>query len=119
MSRSTQSMDDTLDDDAFLGYLKGLVGKTLHTLDYKMPFTVDGVEKDQINITTSVGKSRAVTRKGTISAHKHLVTIGELSSDEINDQYSDLNCYYIAAILANLDYVDYRLRPIRLSIKMR
>ena len=105
-----------LDADSFLGYLRGLVGKTLHTLDYRRPFTFDSVEKDRINITTSRGNPRAITLQGTISAHKHLVARGEVTRAEIRTHYSDLNPVYIAAILSNLDYVDFALRPIGLFL---
>ncbi len=116
MSRSSQSRGVSLDDEPFLTYLRGLVGRTLHTLDYKRPFTVDGVEKDRINITTSKGNPRAVTLQGTILAHKHLVAKGELTRGAIRTLYSDLNPAYIAPILASLDYVDFTLRPIRLFL---
>lgn len=103
-------------EDSFLNYLRGLRGKTLYTLDYKRPFTFDSLEKDRINITTSRGNPRAVTLRGTISAHKHLLARGELTSEEIKSNYSDLNLVYVSAILGNLDYVDFTLRPIRLFL---
>ena len=103
-------------EDSFLDYLRGLRGKTLYTLDYKRPFTFDSLEKNRINITTSRSNPRAVTLRGTISAHKHLLARGELTRAEIRTNYSDLNPAYISAILANLDYVDFTKRPIRLFL---
>jgi len=103
-------------DDSLMEYLRGLVGKTLYTLDYKRPFTIDSLEKDRINITTSRNNPRAVTLQGTISAHKHLLARGELTRAEIRTHYSGFNPAYIAAMLAGLDYVDFTLRPIRLFL---
>ena len=103
-------------DDSLMEYLRGLVGKTLYTLDYKRPFTIDCLEKDRINIMTSRNNPRAVTLQGTISAHKHLLARGELTRAEIRTHYSGFNPAYIAAMLAGLDYVDFTLRPIRLFL---
>ena len=102
--------------DSFIEYLRGLAGKTLYTLDYKRPFTFEGLIGNQVIITTSRGNPRTITLEDTISAYKHLLSKGELTRSEIRTHYSNFNPAYIAAILAGLNEVDFTLRPIRLFL---
>ena len=99
-------------------YIKSLFGKELHTLDRRKPFTVDDINGNLIIITTSTGTSRNVPLDGTVDAYNHIQRRGTLTRAEIRENnYSDWNPAYIAAILASFPEIDYTIRPITLFLK--
>lgn len=105
-----------MDEAHFITELKKLVGKTLHTLDRQKPFTIDEIKSTSIKIITSTGNPRSIDFRMIVSAYNHLIKNGELTRIQIRDHYSDFHPAYIAAILANLPNVKWRLKPITLLL---
>ena len=99
-------------------HITSLRGKQLYTLDQKKPFTVDGIKGNLILITTSTKASRNAPLQGTIDAYNHLKKRGVLTLVEIRENnYSEWNPVYIAAILASFPEIEYKTRPITLFLK--
>jgi len=96
-------------------HINSLIGKKLHTLDRRRPFTVNYLNGNLIIITTSTGKSRNVPLEGTIDAYNHIQRQGTLTIAEIRENnYSDWNPTYIVTILASFPKIEYKTRPITL-----
>ena len=103
-----------------ISHINSLRGKQLHTLDQRKPFTVDGVKDNLILITTSTNAPRNVPLQGTIDAYNHIIKRGVLTRAEIRENnYSDWNPAYIAAILTSFPEVEYKTRPITLYLKSK
>ena len=101
-------------------HINSLLGEKLHTLDRGKPFTVDYLNRNLIIITTSTGVSRNVPLEGTIDAYNHIQRRGTLTRAEIRENnYSDWNPAYIAAILASFPEIKYKIRPITLYLKLK
>ena len=99
-------------------YIKELTGKNLNTLFQKKRFTVNGIQGNLILITTSTGTPRNVPLQGTIDAYHHIMKQGILKSTEIRENnFSDWNPAYIAAILASFPEIEHTVRPITLHKK--
>ena len=99
-------------------HIKSLKQNKIKTLDHKKPFTVDEVKGNLLFITTSTGTPRNVPLQGTIDAYNHIMKHGTLTRTEIRENnYSDWNPAYIAAILANFPEIEYTTRPIILHKK--
>ena len=101
-------------------HINSLRGKQLLTLDQRKPFTVDGIKGSLIMITTSTNAPRNVPLQGTIDAYNHIIKRSVLTRAEIRENnYSDWNPAYIAAILANFLEVEHQTRPITLFLKIQ
>ncbi len=99
-------------------HINSLRGKELQTLGLKKPFIIDYLSSDIILITTSSGASRNVPLEGTIDAYNHIQRRGTLTRAEIRENnYSDWNPAYIAAILASFPEIKYKTKPITLFLK--
>jgi hypothetical protein len=94
--------------------IQALEGKTLHTLDRRKPFEIVMVAEKQVVLKVSTGKIRTVRRSEIEGAFCELTLRGTLSRSGIHERHSPYNPAYVAAILAELEGVTYRLRPIRL-----
>lgn len=100
-------------------HIESLTGKQLTTLDHINPFTVDGIKGKLILITTSTKKPRNVPLQGTIDAYNHIMKHSTLTRAEIRENnYSDWNPAYIAAILASFPEIEYTTKPITLHKKL-
>lgn len=98
--------------------IRKLKGRTLKTLDRQKPFTVVAVTYDKVTvIPQSTGKERPISREGVENAYRHLLVTGRLTLAEIEKDYAPRNPVYVAAILAELPGVQYKVKPIRLSIE--
>jgi len=99
-------------------YIKELKGKTLYTLDQKKKFSINKIEGNLIQITTSTGTPRNVPLQGTINAYNHIMKHGTLTNTEIRENnYSDWNPTYIAAIIASFPEIEHTTNPITLHKK--
>jgi len=99
-------------------HIKELTGKSLNTLFHKKRFTVNGIQDNLILITTSTGTPRNVPLQGTIDAYHYIMKQGILKSTEIRENnFSDWNPVYIAAILASFPEIEHTIRPITLHKK--
>lgn len=99
-------------------HINSLRGKELQTLGQRKPFTLDYLHSNIILIITSTGTSRNVPLEGTIDAYNHIQRRGTLTRAEIRENnYSDWNPAYIAAILASFPEIDYTTGPITLFLK--
>lgn len=94
--------------------IRALKGKLLRTLDRRKPFEVVAVAENQVALEVSTGKIRTVRRKEIESAFRELTLTGAISRSEIQARHSQRNPAYVAAILAELEGVTYRLGPIQL-----
>ncbi|MBN1139680.1 MAG: hypothetical protein JXM73_24115 [Anaerolineae bacterium] len=94
--------------------IRTLQGKTLRTLDQRKPFTVVDILDSQVALKVSTGKIRPVRRDEIEGPFRELVREGEITRTRIQAQYSARNPAYVAAILAELDGVTCRDKPIRL-----
>jgi hypothetical protein len=94
--------------------IQALEGKTLRTLDRRKPFEIVMVAEKQVVLKVSTGKVRTVRRSEIEDAFCELTLRGTLSRSGIHERHSPYNPAYVAAILAELEGVTYRLRPIRL-----
>ena len=92
--------------------IQALEGKTLQTLDRHKPFEVVMVAESRVTLKVSTGKIRTVRRKEIEDAFRELTLGGAISRSEIRERHSQWNPAYVAAILAELEGVTYRLRPI-------
>lgn len=94
--------------------IQALEDKPLRTLDRCKPFEVVAVAENQVALKVSTGKIRTVRRKEIEGAFRELTLTGAISRSDIRERYSRWNPAYVAAILAELEGVTYRVRPIRL-----
>ena len=101
-------------------HINSLKGKILHTLSQGKPFTIDYLHSNIILITTSTKASRNVPLEGTIDAYNHIKKHGKLTQAEIRDNnYSNWNPAYIAAILACFPEIKHKTKPITLYLKQK
>ena len=106
-----------MDTDQLWSEIKGMKGLTLRTLDRQNPFEIIAVtESTVIVIPKSTGKERPISRVGVENAYRHLTVTGRLTLDELESEFTPRNPVYTAAILAKIPGVQYKLKPIRLSI---
>jgi hypothetical protein len=95
--------------------IEDLEGLTLKTLDRKKPFRILSVDDSGIMIlVTQTNKSRFISRSEIEGAFNELWLAGALSRADVRDRHSEANPAYVAAILADLPGVRYKLKPIRL-----
>lgn len=105
-------------DQALWNAVSGLRGRQLSTLDRGNKFAIRAVESDSLVIhVTTTGKLRTIHRSEIEDSHAQLLASGEISREEIERNYSPRNPVYVAAILASLPSVEYRLKPIRLLMR--
>ena len=99
-------------------YIKELKGQTLYTLDQKKKFSINKIEGNLIQITTSTGTPRNVPLQGTINAYNHIMKHGKITRTEIEEQeYTIRNTTYMAAILASFPEIEHTTNPITLHKK--
>jgi hypothetical protein len=97
--------------------IQALQGHTLRTLDKRKPFDIVSVtENTVLVIPHSTGKERPLPRTGIENAYRRLLAIGRLTLAEIEKEYAPYNPVYVAAILAELPGVKYKLNPIVLLV---
>jgi len=97
--------------------IRYLKGRTLSTLDQHKAFTiVDVTESTVIIRPSSTKRDRPISREGIEAAMKHLLTAGELSPKEIDDQFVPRSSIYVAAMLSTLPEVQHSVNPIHLWI---
>ncbi|MCB0018425.1 MAG: hypothetical protein KDE09_11585 [Anaerolineales bacterium] len=102
----------------FWAVIGALEGKTLKTLDRLQPFDVVAVDSAKIIVRPhKSGKERPIKREVVEGAWSDLMRRRELTRNDIRERYSQFNPAYVAAILAAVPDVDYRIRPIRLNIR--
>jgi hypothetical protein len=92
-----------------------LDGETLHTLARPSDFKIIAVDDTQVLLRLSTGKARPVQRKGIEGAFRELVRTGKIDQKAIEKRHSPRGSAYVAAILAQLEGVKHRLRPVRLT----
>jgi len=96
-------------------HVKALEGETLATLDRNKKFKVCQVKNfEVVVIPAATGKHRPVPRKTIEDAYRFLVSNKQLSRERIEKEFAPRNPVYVAAILAKMPGVDYRLKPITL-----
>ena len=98
----------------FWSQIQHLEGQALRTLAQQKPFEIAAVTDTQVLLQVSTGKVRKLRRIELESAWHELALRGELSRSEIRARHSWGNPAYVAAILAKLDGVTHRIKPIRL-----
>ncbi|MHB8777257.1 MAG: hypothetical protein ACYC6R_05775 [Anaerolineales bacterium] len=97
--------------------IEKLKGQTLRTLDQHKPFEIIEVDSNELVILPRSTKiSRPIRREGIETAYRHLITTGQLTIKEIEEEYTPRSQVYTATILAGLASVHHSLRPIRLWI---
>ncbi len=97
--------------------IEKLKGQTLRTLDQHKPFEIIEVDSSELVILPRSTKiSRPIRREGIETAYRHLITTGQLTIKESEEEYTPRSQVYTATILAGLADVHHSLRPIRLWI---
>jgi hypothetical protein len=97
--------------------IRYLKGQTLFTLDQHKPFTIIDVTEETVIIRPlSTKKDRPISREGIEAAMNQLLTTGELSPKEIDDDFAPRSSIYVAAMLSTLAEVQHSVDPIRLWI---
>ena len=91
-----------------------LDGETLQTLARHSAFKVIAVDESQVLLRLSTGKARPVRREEIEGAYRELVRTGEIDLKMIGKRHSPRSTAYVVAILAQLEGVKHRLRPVRL-----
>jgi len=105
-------------DTNFWTRVRQLEGKTLSTLDQKKPFTITAVTAEKVTMTPqSTDTERAISRDEIEGAWLELLQRGEITRQEVQDDHSGWNLAYVAAILAEIPGVSYKIRPIVLFYK--
>jgi len=105
-------------DTSFWTRVRQLEGKTLSTLDQKKPFTITAVTAEKVTMTPqSTDTERAISRDEIEGAWLELLQRGEITRQEVQDDHSGWNLAYVAAILAEIPGVSYKIRPIVLFYK--
>ena len=94
--------------------VRALQGKTLRTLDRHKPFGIMAASESEVLVRLSTGKVRSVVRAEIEGAFEALRRTGEINLKEIEKRHSARSMAYVAAILAELGGVEYRVRPVRL-----
>jgi len=94
--------------------VRALQGKTLRTLDRHKPFGIVAASESEVLVRLSTGKVRPVVREEIESTFGELQRTGELNLIEIGKRHSARSTAYVAAILAELGGVEYRVKPVRL-----
>jgi hypothetical protein len=97
--------------------IKDMKGLTLFTLDRHNPFEIIAITESAVTVLPkSTGKERPISRDGVENAYRHLAITGKLTLAEIETEYTPYNPVYVAAILAKIPGVQYKIKPIRLLI---
>lgn len=105
---------------SLVGEVIKLKGKTLKTLDRGHSFDILDLREKRILVRLhSTDNVRPIPYKDVEGSFNDLELRGEISLVEIKQKYSTIHPTYVAAILASLPNVEYRLRPIRLRMKER
>ena len=95
--------------------IEKLKGQTLRTLDQHKLFEIIEVNSNELIILPRSTKiSRPIRREGIEAAYRHLITTGQLTVKELEEEYTPRSQVYTATILAGLPDVHHLLRPIRL-----
>jgi hypothetical protein len=98
--------------------ISDLKGQTLKTLDQHKAFDVLVItDKSVILHLHSTGKERIVERERIEAAWRALQRQGTISRSDIQAKFSPRSSAFVAALLAALPGVTYRVRPIELSYK--
>jgi hypothetical protein len=97
--------------------IERLKSQSLRTLDQHKPFEIIEVDPNKLVILPQSTKiERPIRREGIEAAYRHLITTGQLTIKEIEEEYTPRSQVYTATILAGLTDVHHSLRPIRLWI---
>ena len=95
--------------------VRKLKGRTLKTLDRQRSFTVASVTYSTVTvIPQSTGKERPISREGVENAYRRLMVTGRLTLTEIENDFAPRNPVYVAALLAELPGVVYKIKPVQL-----
>jgi hypothetical protein len=87
-------------------------------LDQGKPFDVVAVTNEKVVVRPHVRDlERPIERAAIQGAWQELTRREELTLADIKERYSDWNPVYVAAILAALPGVTYRVRPLRLAYR--
>lgn len=94
-----------------------LTGQTLKTLEQHKPFEVMEITSSDIQIFIySSLRKRRIKRDEIEGSWEELLKKGIITTSEIKSKYPKTSPAYVAAILASLPGVTYRIKPIRLFI---
>lgn len=97
--------------------IEKLKGYTLRTLDQHKPFEILEVSSNEVVIFPKSTKiARPIKREGIENAYRHLMVTGQLSINELEEEFTPRSQVYTATILARFPHVHHSLRPIRLWI---
>lgn len=89
----------------------------MRTLDRRKPFDVIEVDTNTLTILPhSTRIERPIRREGIETAYRRLMTTGQLTIKEIEEEYTPRSQVYTATILAGMPDVHYSLRPTRLCV---
>lgn len=100
--------------------IKKLKGQTLRTLDRRKPFDVIEVDSNTVVILPRSTKiERPIRREGIETAYRRLMTTGQLTIKEIEEEHTPRSQVYTATILAGLPDVHHSLRPTRLWVTQK
>ena len=100
--------------------IEKLKGQTLRTLEQQKAFEILEVSSKEILILPRSTKiKRPIQREGIENAYRHLLTTGQITVKEIEDNYTPRSQVYTATILAKLPEVYLSIRPIRLWMKTK
>jgi hypothetical protein len=99
-------------------YLERFEGLTIHTLAREKPFQVKSVHQYELTIVLeSTGGERTIARSEVEGAFNDLWLQNELKLADIRSRHSPNNPTYVAALLAELWRIEYKLGPIRLFMR--
>jgi hypothetical protein len=96
-------------------HIESMAGKTLATLERGKAFDIVKVGSSRVVVRPHASNTaRSIERRELEGAFKELSLQGELSRSRIQQQYSDWNSAFVAAMLADIPGVRIAHKPIRL-----
>jgi hypothetical protein len=97
--------------------IRKLEGQTLQTLAQKKNFDIVEVTEHKVTICPHATQTeRLISRLEIEDAFQRLTVTGQITRSEIQENFSQYNPAYVAAILAELPTVQHSTSPIRLWI---
>lgn len=98
--------------------IKLLVGKSLKTLDRRKPFDILECTDTYIIVRPHENKiERRINRQEIMNTLNELRMRKSITRSEIREHHAQFNPAYVAAILASLPDIEYKLKPITLYYK--
>jgi hypothetical protein len=93
--------------------IRKLEGKTLRTLAQKKCFDIIEVTENGVTISPHATQTeRLISRHEIENAFQRLTVTGQITRSEIQENFSQFNPAYVAAILAELPTVQHSITPI-------